>query len=134
MIQLPIFKRIKYFIILFAALHLLSCDASFGEKYTLGNLEIYFTKSIGKQYVEDTGKYFNEHGLIQDSKHSIQLSSDEKSFILKMVLNPDFKSLPESQKLNLELLEKDIRETVFDSAEFRIEVCNANFVPINKAP
>ena len=109
---------------------LLSCDASFGEKYTIGNLEIYFTKSVGKRFVVATGQYFNENDLIQDKQHSIQLTSDPKGYILKMVLNDEYKSLPEEQNHNLELLEKDIQAFVFDTLNFRIEVCNANFNPI----
>ena len=50
-----------------------------------------------------------------------------------MVLDDAFKSLPKDQDNNLALLEADIKEQVFDGLNFRIQVCNANFVPIEIA-
>lgn len=111
---------------------LVGCDASFGDKYTIGNLEIYFTpKNVGTHYVEDMGEYFQKNDLIQDQTHSIQLTSDQDGFIMRMVLNDAYKALPEEQTHNLALLEADIKKEVFNSLNFRIEVCNANFVPIS---
>ena len=110
------------------------CEASFGEKYTVGNLEIFYTpKNVGFHYVEATAAYFKQNNLIQDKTHSIQLTSDENGFVMKMVLNDKFKTLPEAQERNLKLLEEDIRNKVFDTLNFRIAICNANFVPIEKA-
>lgn len=108
----------------------MSCDASFGEKYTIGNLEIYYTQFVGERYVEGVGEYFRSHNLIQPEKHSVQLTTDNESYILKMVLNSDYKTLPEEQDNNLKLLEEDIRNTVFDTLNFRIQVCDLNFNPI----
>jgi hypothetical protein len=97
----------------------------------IDNLEIYFTKEIGDRFVEGTAKYFDQNNLILDETHSIQITSDSESFILKMVLNDEYKSLPISQQKNLALLESDLKETVFEGLNFRIEVCNANFVPLS---
>ena len=47
-----------------------------------------------------------------------------------MVLNKAYKTLPETEKRNLELLEAEIGESVFGEANFRIEVCNENFSAI----
>ena len=91
-------------LILFTVI-LASCETSFGEKYTLGNLEIYFTPpGVSEKYVERLGAYFQANNLIQPNPHSVQLTSDPYSFVLKMVL---------------------------DDLNFRIEICNSNFVPLN---
>ncbi len=117
----------------------ISCGASFGEKYTVGNLEIYFTEEINKDFVENLGAYFVKNGLIGETTQSVQLTSDESSILLKMVLNKDHKRLPKSEENNLSLLEEDIYNTIFreNPAEgryvdhaFRIVVCNENFIPI----
>ena len=78
-----------------------------------------------------TANYFQEAGLIQDEPHSIRLTSDPRGYILQIVLNKKFKTLPTQKNNDLEKLEHDIRINVFDSLNFRIEVCNENFIPIN---
>ena len=108
-----------------------SCNASFGDKYVIQNLEIYFTpKNVGKHYVVAMADYFRENNLLQEQQHSIQMTSDENGFILNMVLDDSYKTLPTEQNNNLTLLETDIKEQVFEGLNFRIQVCNANFVPI----
>jgi len=110
------------------------CNNSFGDKYIIHNLEIYFTpQNVGKHYVVDMAAYFRENDLLLDEQHSIQMTSDQNGFILNMVLDDAFKSLPKDQDNNLALLEADIKEQVFDGLNFRIQVCNANFVPIKIA-
>lgn len=88
---------------------------------------------MGKHYVVDMAAYFRENDLLLDEQHSIQMTSDQNGFILNMVLDDAFKSLPKDQDNNLALLEADIKEQVFDGLNFRIQVCNANFVPIKIA-
>jgi hypothetical protein len=118
-------------LILFTAI-LASCETSFGEKYTIGNLEIYYTPpGVSEKYVERLGAYFQANNLIQPNPHSVQLTSDPFSFVLKMVLDDQYKELPASQNHNLKLLEEDIKRVVFDDLNFRIEICNSNFVPLN---
>jgi hypothetical protein len=107
-----------------------SCKTDFGERYTVGNLEIYFTPEVSKKYVEATAEYFRVNNLILDKKHAVQLTSDNKSFILRMVLNPQLTSFPSTQKPALKALEADIRSSVFEGHNFRIEVCDGNFNPL----
>jgi hypothetical protein len=107
-----------------------SCKTDFGERYTIDNLEIYFTPEVAKKYVEATGEYFRANNLILDKKHAVQLTSDNKSFILRMVLNPQLSAFPATQKPVLKALEADIRSVVFDGHNFRIEVCDGNFNPL----
>jgi len=128
-----ILKLTKYFLILILPFILGNCGASFGEKYTKGNLEIYYTQNVGEHYVIKLGDYFEQNDLIQPKKHSLQLTSDSKSFILKMVLNASYASLPEEQFENLSLLENEIKKSVFNDLNFRIEVCDINFNPIKKS-
>jgi len=109
---------------------LLSCSKSFGDKKDFGNLEIYYTKTP-VEYVEGLGKYFEENDLILDHKHSIKLTSNQNSFVLKMILNQKYDSLPKPLEHDLELLEDDIRQKVFTDLNFKIEVCDANFYPLN---
>lgn len=113
-----------------------SCQASFGEKYVRGNLEIYFTKEM-KSYVETTADYFEENGLIQESKHSIQLTSSElgsenPGLILKMVESAPNTDIPSNQMNNISSLESELRDEVFLDPNFRIVICNENFVEIQK--
>lgn len=112
---------------------MLSCKTDFGERYTIGNLEIYFTEDISKKYVESVGEYFKENNLILDQKHAIQLTSDHESFILRMIIDPKLTSLPAEQKLTLKYLESDIKTKVFEGLNFRIEICDGNFNPIPSA-
>lgn len=106
---------------------LASCGASFGEKYTRGNLEIYYTDEIAMHYVEDLASYFDKENLIQPKKHSVQITSDSKTFILKMILNEDYETLPKEQENALFLLEQDIAKEVFNGVNLKIEVCDINF-------
>ncbi|MGB1102171.1 MAG: hypothetical protein ACPG21_00940 [Crocinitomicaceae bacterium] len=110
---------------------LLACGASFGERLTYGNLSVYYApRNVGIEYAQGIGEYFQENDLIQDNAHAVQLTSDENGFILRMVLSDEFNELPDHQEYNLNLLEKAIQASVFDGLNFRIEVCNANFVPV----
>ena len=110
-----------------------SCQTDFGERYTVGNLEIYFTKDISKKYVEGIGEFFKENNLILEKKHAVQLTADNNSFILKMILKSGLTELPPTQKATLRLMESEIKEQVFDGLNFRIEVCDINFNKIATA-
>ena len=112
---------------------MVSCKTDFGQRYTLGNLEIYFTPEVSKEYVEAMGRYFQENDLILDKKHAVQLTSDNKSFILRMVLNPQLVTFPQEQQPVLRNMETDMKQVVFDGLNFRIEVCDGNFNPIAAA-
>ncbi len=127
-------KSIQIIIILLITFVFASCNASFGEKYTLGNLEIYYTpENVPKRYVEALGEYFRKNDLILDHKHSVQLTGDEKSHILRMIETEEGAGFPAEERYQLDLLERDIKANVFNGLEFRIEICNANFVPLNVA-
>ena len=118
-------------LILFTVI-LASCETSFGEKYTIGNLEIYYTPpGVSEKYVERLGAYFKTNNLIQPQQHTVQLTSDPNGFVLKMVLDERYKELPASQLINFKLLEEDIKRVVFEDLNFRIEICNSNFIPLN---
>lgn len=118
-------------LILFTVI-LASCETSFGEKYTIGNLEIYYTPpGVSEKYVERLGAYFKTNNLIQPQQHTVQLTSDPNGFVLKMVLDERYKELPASQLNNFKLLEEDIKRVVFEDLNFRIEICNSNFIPLN---
>lgn len=108
-----------------------ACKTDLGDRYTVGNLEIYFTRDVSTQYVEATGDYFQQNNLILDTKHAVQLTSDNESFILRMILNPKLTRFPAEQQALLDSLEADIRREVFQGLHFRIEVCDGNFNPIN---
>src|SRR5690606_20033840 len=121
--------KITFFGIILSTL--LSCTASFGEKYTLKNLDIYYTPpGVSERHVEKLARYFDENDLIQNKQHSIQLTSDHQSYIMKIVLDKEYKALHLDQSNSLVSLEKDIDTTVFDGLNFRIVVCTANLFPI----
>lgn len=88
-----------------------------------------------KPYVEPTADYFEENGLIQNEVHSIQLTSsalgsENPGFILKMVVSDPSKKIPENKMYNVKMLEQDLREEVFHDPNFRISLCNENFVEL----
>lgn len=114
---------------------LISCQASYGEKYTKGNLEIFYTEDCSK-YVEPVADYFETNHLIQEKPHSIQLTSssmgsENPGFIMKMIVTDNKQNIPEDQKYNISSLERDLKTKVYNDMNFRIEVCNENFVPID---
>jgi len=121
-------------ILIFIITGLTACGTSFGKKKEFGKLEIYYSKGtrVPIRYVNALGHYFEDHKLVQENKHSIKLTSDHNSFVLKMILNPKLKTFPEDMKHDLELLELDLKTTVFEDNNFRIELCDANFYPLNK--
>ena len=48
------------------------CNTSFGDKYIIHNLEIYFTpQNVGKHYVVDMAAYFRENDLKPTPAHSL---------------------------------------------------------------
>lgn len=121
-------KVIKSLLIFAPFLFLIGCSASFGEKYTLGNLEIYYTsENVSDRLVIATGAYFKENDLILDHPHSIQLTSDETSYLVRIVLEDPTEELTEIARINFQLLEDDLREKVFSGMNVKIELCNANF-------
>ena len=109
-----------------------SCLSDPGESYVRGNLTIFFTPEM-KSYCEPLADYFEENNLIFDHEHSVQLTStpideDGGSIVLKMIASEDKSEIPADEMVNIDLLEKDLTEKVFDGANFRIAICNANFV------
>jgi hypothetical protein len=100
-----------------------------------GNLEVFYSDNVAEKYVTATGKYFEENDLILDKKHSIKLTSNHSTYVLKMILAPELDSLPQSMQNNFTLLEEDIKREVFPDigstkVNFEIEVCDVNFYPI----
>lgn len=90
-----------------------------------------------KPYVEPTADYFEENKLIQDEKHSIQLTSsalgsERPGFVLKMIKTDSDEKLSESELSNVSALEKDLSEKVFMDPNFHIVLCNENFVEIEE--
>lgn len=123
--------KIKTIGLLFILATLISCGTSFGKKKEFGNLEIFYSDSVPVEYVESVGEYFNDNDLILDQKHSIKLTSNHDSFILKMILNTDYTILPPEMENDFILLEADLKEKVFKDVNFEIEICDVNFYPLN---
>lgn len=129
--KLKIIRHIKSIVYGSITLFFIACSASFGEKYTFKNLEIYYTPpAVNERYVEGLAHYFNQHNLILPTKHSVQLTSDEESYVLKMVLDKKFKTFPADKTDDLKKMEASIKKEVFNDLNFKIVICNANFVPI----
>lgn len=121
------FKIFTYFLLV---LFFWSCSKSYGDKKEFGNLEVYYTKTP-IEYVDGVGSYFKENNLILDHKHSIKLTSNQNTFILKMILDPKYGTFPTELNHQLELFENDIHQKVFANLNFKIEICDANFYPLN---
>lgn len=110
---------------------LISCGTSFGKKLELGNLEIFYSESIPVEYVEGVGQYFIDNDLVLEQKHSLKLTSNHNTFILKMILNTDYTELPPEMENDLMLLESDLKAKIFSDVNFEIEICDVNFYPLN---
>lgn len=123
--------KIKTVLLFFIVSTLISCGTSFGKKLEFGNLEIFYSESVPVSYVEDLGIYFEENNLILDHPHSIKLTSDHDSFILKFILNTDYKALPTEMEDDYLRLESDLKEAVFSDVNFKLELCDVNFYPLN---
>lgn len=123
--------NLKIIGLIFMLTAFISCGTSFGKKKTFGNLEIFYSDNVPVEYVEKTGQYFVDHDLVLDHRHSIKLTSNHKAFVLKMILNQQFEQLPTDMERDLDLLESDINAVVFTDLNFEIEVCDANFYPLN---
>ncbi|MEO9533160.1 MAG: hypothetical protein ABJG68_09500 [Crocinitomicaceae bacterium] len=124
---------IYLFLITFAVgIH--SCQASFGNRYERGNLEIFYPNTM-VNFVEPLADYFEENDLIFDAPQSIQLGSselqdEEPTLFLKMVQNDAHQEFTEDELKNVQLLEEDLQEKIFGNANFKIILCNGNFIPI----
>ncbi len=120
-------------IVLFLSLSLLlSCGTPQGKVKNFGNLEVYYTKEIQMEYVDGIGHFFEKNGLIHpEQTHSVKLTSNSESFILKMILNPDLDSIPEDKLKEIIYLERAIDTTVFKNRNFAIEITDNYFNPLN---
>lgn len=119
------------FTIFITILIITSCGTSFGKKKEFGNLEVFYSETVPEVYVQNLGTYFLNNNLVLNKKHSIKLTSNHDAFILKLILNDNYKSLPKEMQSDLKLLELDIKESVFKDLNFNIEVCDVNFYPLN---
>lgn len=111
-----------------------SCQASFGDKYERGNLEIFYPRNM-EGFVEPLADYFEENNLIFEVPQSIQLGSselqdEEPTLFLKMVQNDANQEFTEEELKNVTLLQNDLKKVVFGNANFKIILCNGNFIPI----
>ena len=124
----------KPFYLICLSLALFACEASYGDKYTIDNFELYYTEEVNPVYVQKTAEYFRDNDLIQEQKHSAQLSYIEETstFKLKMILNNKHKKLPAEMVDDLLMLEEEMRTAIFDDLNFVIEVCDEEFNPIEK--
>ncbi len=112
---------------------LISCQTSFGDKYTIEQLDIYYTDTLAEKYVVATGEYFQDHGLIQAERHSVQLATDDSGFVLRMILKEGLTQFPGDKMASLLFLENEMKRTIFDGQDFRIEPTDEFFVRINPA-
>lgn len=122
----------KFSTFILLSLLFISCQTSFGDKYTIENFEIFYGEGVDREYVRKTGIYFRDHGLLQDHKHSAQLLYDpsKAGYELRLVLNPEYESLPGEMIKDLLLLEEDMKHAIFGDLNFILVVCDKNFNPI----
>ncbi len=124
-------KLKKLFLFIFTISIIISCGTSFGKKIDFGNLEVFYSESVPKQYAENIGNYFVANNLILEKRHSIKLTSNHNSFILKLIIDEKYDRLPIAMESNLKALESDIDNAVFKDLNFSLEICDANFYPLN---
>ncbi len=122
--------KINHFLLFILFFIQISCSTSYGRKKEFGNLEVYYSKEIQVQYVDKLGEYFKENELILPQKHAVKITSDENSFILQMILDPNLEEIPDSVMVDIKLLENEIKNIVFDSLSFRIEITDNEFMPL----
>ncbi|MFK8037863.1 MAG: hypothetical protein AB8B74_06205 [Crocinitomicaceae bacterium] len=124
-------KPIKWFVLALFAAIVISCGSGNGKLHKVGNLEIYYSKEIQIEYVKSLGIFFKENKLIHPSQvHSVKLTSNSDSFVLKMILNDSLKSVPDSKLKEIAFLEEAIGTNVFKNRNFVIEITDSYFNPI----
>ncbi|MFD1553211.1 hypothetical protein [Putridiphycobacter roseus] len=110
---------------------LYACGTPNGKMKQFGNLEIYYTKEIDVSYVDALGSYFQTHQLIAaDKTQSVKLTSNSEEFVLKMILNPEYDSIPAKMWKDIVFLERAIDTTVFKNLNFALEITDAYFNPL----
>lgn len=123
--------HIKTLAILLFSIFIGACASPNGKMKKFGNLEIYYTKEIDLAYVNALGSFFERNELIaQDKTHSIKLTSNSEEFVLKMILNPEFDSIPSNMLKDIVFLERAIDTTVFKNLNFALEITDAYFNPL----
>jgi hypothetical protein len=48
-----------------------------------------------------------------------------------MILNTDYTELPKKMENDFNLLEADLKASIFEDVNFEIEICDVNFYPLN---
>jgi hypothetical protein len=124
-------KLINWWIVISIAFIFFGCGSGNGKLYVRENLDIFYTQEIQFEYIESLGDFFENNGLIHPTqKHSIKLTSNSDSFVLKMILNDSLKTIPSNMLNELALLEEAIALKVFKNLNFAIEITDAYFNPI----
>ena len=108
-----------------------SCGTSFGKKKEFGNLEVFYSESVPVKYANAVGQFFIDNQLVLEQPHSIKLTSNHKTFILKLILDSKFTTLPSEKESELKALELAMKNEVFKDVNFEIELCDVNFYPLN---
>ena len=122
-------KNIGFILLLILSV---SCGSPRGKMKAFGNLEVFYTKDVPFEYVAALGQYFEANSIVHPTeKHSVQLTSDTASFILKMILNPNLDSIPKNRLHELIYLERGLDTTVFKDVNFTIVITDPYFNPIN---
>ena len=124
--------KFKSIILILLTLVVTSCGSPQGKVKRFGNLEIFYPEKVPVEYVDKLGAFFKANELINpDKTHSVKLTSEDKKFVLKMILNPDLDSVPENKLKEIAYLERAIDTTVFSNQyidiAFEIEITDAYF-------
>ena len=127
--KLPHHTALLVFLSLFC-----SCEASYGDKYTTGNLEIYYTPGeIERATVKKLGQYFEENDLILTHRHSVRIRKTGESHVLDMILNDKYETFPQDIEMiqYLSYLENELMSEVFSGdKKFRIQITDRYFNPL----
>ncbi len=124
--------KLKNLACIFCIIILSACGSPMGDVKDFGNLEIFYSKDIQENYVDELGQFFQTHNLIHpNKKHSVKLTSNQNSFVLKMIVDPNLKEIPADKKKEIIFLERALDTTVFKNINFVIEITDAYFNPVN---
>lgn len=126
-------NHIVKIVLFFVFISLVSCGGSYGDRIKTDDLEVYYTHSSDRGKAESVTNYFKENGLTSGERQSLQLSRQEGAYVLKLILNDsEKKELTEEEKDLLNFHEKQMGNTIFEGANFEIEIANEHFETIIK--
>lgn len=117
--------------LLFMLIFLVSCS-DYGEKKSLGNLDVYYTEGVTEYEAKDVGYYLQGKGFgLHERNEMVQLSKDSGRWILKVVMK-DGKIF--GGGTSWRQTGKNLSREVFNGAPVDVYLCDNKFNTLEYLP